>query len=124
MPIYRWRCDNCGREDEGFRSIAERREAPECCGEVMQIVICPAFVNADIAPYVSPTTGRVVSSRSDRRDDLRRSRSRPWEGLDQERKEAERKRQYVDEKLDRKLDDGIRQIYHQLPPRKRRALEE
>jgi len=124
MPIYRWGCRACGREEEGFRIVDERRNAPKCHGETMQIVICPAFVNDDIPPYVSPASGKVISSRSARRDDLRRTNSRPWEGFDQERKEASRQRAYADQKFDRVLDEGARTVYHQLPPRKRRVLEE
>lgn len=123
MPIYRWSCGKCGREEEGFRTVDERRNAPKCHGKTMQIVICPSFVNADIPPYVSPTTGLVIGSRSARRDDLRRSRARPWEGLEAETKEAARKRAYNEEKFDRKLEQGVREVFHQLPPRKRRALE-
>lgn len=123
MPIYRWGCA-CGHEEEGFRTVEKRRDSPVHCGEPMELVICPAFVNADIPPYVSPVTGKVIGSRSDRRDDLRRTQSRPWEGFEAEKREAQRQRAYADEKFDRKLEEGVRQVYQQLPPRKRRALEE
>lgn len=77
----------------------------------------------DIPDYVSPVTGLVVSGRKQRREDLRRTGSRPWEGMEQERKEAERRLQHADERSDRRLEEGLRRQYHQMSPERRRILE-
>lgn len=77
----------------------------------------------DIPDYVSPVTGLLVSGRKQRREDLKRTGSRPYEGFAQEKKEAARRQQYIDQKYDARLDSDIRRAYHQLPPEKRRILE-
>jgi hypothetical protein len=89
----------------------------------MGIVISVAGVQADLPGYQSPTTGRWIEGRAARRDDLKRSNARPWEGLDQERKEAQKRLADRESKSDAKLEKVIRETYHALPPAKRRALE-
>lgn len=76
----------------------------------------------DIPDYVSPVTGLVVSGRKQRREDLRRTGSRPWEGMEQEQKEAARQRQYADERSDRRLEDAAQRAFHQLDPARRRIF--
>lgn len=50
--------------------------------------------------YQSPITGKWIDTPSQRRDDLKRSGSRPWEGMEQEKKEAQRKRAEADKEMD------------------------
>lgn len=124
MPVYEAECGICGRQADYFAIVAERNDhVPSCCGQRMNRIISSAFVQDDIQAYVSPTTGRVISSRTDRRDDMKRSRSRPWEGFDQERKEAVRQRAYKTAKDDAKLTDAAHRAWHQLPPQKRAVLD-
>lgn len=124
MPVYEAECPKCEKRRDYFAPIAARnRCVPHCCGKRMKRVICAAFVSDDIPAYLSPTTGRVIGSRSARRDDLKRSRARPWEGLEQERKEADRQRAYADEKCDSKLTETAHRVWHELPPSKRAVLD-
>lgn len=81
------------------------------------------FVQPDTPDYVSPVSGLVVSGRRQRRNDLARSGSRPWEGMQAERKEAERRKAYAEQRADANLDRAVRESYYQLPPEKRRILE-
>lgn len=81
------------------------------------------FVLPDTPDYVSPVTGQLVSGRRQRRDDLARTASRPWEGMEQERKHAEKVRAEHHAKSEAKLEQHVRQAYHQLSPEKRRHLE-
>lgn len=76
----------------------------------------------DLPGYQSPTTGLWVEGRAQRREDLKRSGCRPWEGLEQEKKEAAQKRQYVEQHLENKLHENVMRSYHELPPEKRRIL--
>lgn len=46
------------------------------------------FIQPDIAPYESPVTGNIIDGRRARREDLKRNRCRPYEGREQELKEA------------------------------------
>jgi hypothetical protein len=89
----------------------------------MGIVISVAGVQPDLPGYQSPTTGRWIEGRAARRDDLKRSGARPWEGFDQEKKEAQKRLAEREAKSDAKLEKVIRESFHQLPPAKRRALE-
>lgn len=123
MPTYEWSCATCGRREDGFRTVAERHDSPTCHGQRMGIVISVAGVQADLPGYQSPTTGRWIEGRAARREDLKRSGARPWEGLDQEKKEAQKRLAERESKSDAKLEKVIRETYHALPPAKRRALE-
>jgi hypothetical protein len=53
---------------------------------------------------------------------MRRTQSRPWEGLEQEKREAERQRQYAEERSDRKLEEHARRALAQMPPDRRRIF--
>lgn len=81
------------------------------------------YVIPDTPDYVSPVSGIVVSGRRQRRDDLRRSNCREWEGLAAEKAEASRRVAYQEQKFDRGLEVAARRAYHELPPAKRRILE-
>jgi hypothetical protein len=81
------------------------------------------YVMGDLPDYESPVDGRIVHGRKGRREDLKRTGSRPWEGMDTEAKEAARARAYDEAKADARLDAAARRAYHQLPPDMRRRLE-
>ena len=97
MPVYATFCNECQREASIFRKIAERDEnLPICCGTAVHRIIKPISVVADIQPYQSPTDGKWVDSRKQRKEDLLRSNAIPWEpGLDQD---IARKAQYNKDK--------------------------
>jgi hypothetical protein len=126
MPVYSAACVKCGREEDYFAPVNERNDlVPKCCGKTMSRTIggTIGFVQQEMDRYISPTTGRVIGNRRERLDDLKRSRARPWEGFEQETKEAARQRGYADQKDDAKLEDATRRAFHQLSPEKRRILE-
>lgn len=123
MPIYRWVCPECGREDEDFRQVAARHDSPVCHGRAMAIVICAPAVQCDLPGYQSPTTGRWIEGRAARRDDLARSNARPYEGFEAEKREAQRRAADAESRADRKLDAAVRESYHSLTPAQRRVLE-
>ena len=81
------------------------------------------LVIPDLPGYQSPVTGLWVEGRKARREDLKRTGSRPWEGLAAEKAEAARQRAYAEKQADRKLEEAVRRAYHQLSPNKRRILE-
>lgn len=80
------------------------------------------FVIGDLPDYESPIDGRIVHGRAGRREDLRRSGSRPYEGREAEMREAARQRAYAEAAQDRKLDAAVRTAWGQLSPEKRAAL--
>lgn len=90
---------------------------------ISPVVGCVKFPAAGGHEYVSPTTGRVIGTEKARRDDLARSGCRPYEGREQEAKEAAKVRAHEEKKSDTKLHESVSKAYHQLPPDKRRVLE-
>jgi len=124
MPVYECECAKCGKRADYFRQIAERRDTPKCkCGGRTHLIIGGSYVQDDIQPYVSETTGRVIGSRAKRRDDLARSFCRPWEGLAAEKAEAQRRLAYAEQRSDQRLEERAREAFHQMPPERRRILE-
>lgn len=121
--LYLYECAKCGRREEDFRPVEQRHDGPRCCRRPMFIVICPAQVQVDFPAYVSPASGRRITTRAERRADLKATNSRPWEGLEVEKKEAARRKAEAEAKLDRKVEETARTLYHQLPPSQRKALE-
>ncbi|HZT03697.1 MAG TPA: FmdB family zinc ribbon protein [Steroidobacteraceae bacterium] len=130
MPIYDYECEACGVWGDAFRAMDERHNAPACpdCKARMKLRIsaCAGVVKFPAAgghEYVSTTTGKYITTERARRDDLKRSGCRQYEGFEQEKKEADRKRAYEEQESDAKLEEAARRAYYQLSPSKRRVLD-
>lgn len=124
VPIYEAECPKCQRTEDYFSSVDDRAKTPVCaCGTVMARIISRPAVMADLPGYQSPTTGQWIEGRAARREDLKRSNARPWEGFAAEKAEAQKRLAEREAKSDAKLEKVIRESYHQLSPAKRRALE-
>ena len=124
MPIYQSVCLKCGSEHEYIRTVSNCMDTPTCCGSATdkRILSAPMGI-VDIPAYVSPVSGRWVNSRAQRKEDLKRADCRPWEGLEQEKKEAARRQAYIEEKQDKVLTAAIEQTFYQMPAEKRKVLE-
>lgn len=75
MPQYVYRCPQCETRFEAVLPVSLRHSV-SCgqCGVKGEIVIMPAAVRTDISePFISPGTGKVISSRAQLAEDLRRS---------------------------------------------------
>jgi hypothetical protein len=81
------------------------------------------FIIPDIEPYDSPIDGRIINSRHQRREDFKRHNCRPYEGREQEEKEAARQRAYGDKKADAIFTDAIERTMADMPRHLREALE-
>jgi len=72
MPIYRYRCGECGIESDEFRKIANRGDGPECPKShgKMEQRIMPTAISPDIQPYrsvvIDKETGKFVNIESRR----------------------------------------------------------
>jgi hypothetical protein len=80
------------------------------------------FIIGEIPAYQSPIDGRVIESRTQRREDMKRNQCRPWEGKQQELNEAQRHRGYAEQHLDRTLHEATARSFYEMPPSKRRIL--
>jgi len=77
MPVYDYRCPQCGSE---YRNVArlydDRAEGPFCCGEPTGLVWLDSprfFGSAQFDPFRSPVDGRLITSERAFREDLRRN---------------------------------------------------
>jgi hypothetical protein len=124
MPIYEAMCDGCGKSEDYYQAVETRHITPWCCGKSMRKVILSAsMVQGDLPSYTSPIDGKWIDGRKQRAEDLKRNGCRPWEGLDQEKKEAAKQVKYADEKLDASLTKTAAETFHQLPLSKRNILK-
>ena len=72
MPLYDFRCNVCATTLPIFRKIEQRDiEAYHCCQAMTRVIAAPA-IRPEIAPYISPASGKLINSRVQRTDDLRR----------------------------------------------------
>jgi len=131
MPTYNCQCPKCNEEAEVFLSFKQQEDPksfPLCftCKTQMQQILYPTrgFVDFPAAGggYISHGTGEYIDTTKKRKEDLRKSKSRPWEGLESEKREAARQNAYREQKEDAKLDDTVRKAYYQLSPEQRKTL--
>lgn len=71
-------------------------------------------------PYESPTTGRWITSKAQRREDMKSSGCVDYEPS--MKQEMERKRIAEDAELDRKIDSHIEETIYNMPARNRERL--
>jgi hypothetical protein len=71
MPIYACACAQCGNEQDVYRTVAQYKDLPECCGEMMRRRVTAPYVMTDMQPYKSMITGEMISSRSQHRAHLK-----------------------------------------------------
>lgn len=124
MPMYEAKCAKCAKVETYVRTVANYLDTPECCGAKMDKVILHAPMGiVDIPAYVSPVSGQVINSRSSRHEDLKRAGCRPWEGIEQERKESDRQKAYVEQAEDKKIESAAIEAWKSLGTEKQRQLE-
>jgi len=95
MPAYTVFCPNCHHKDVIYARVADRDDPRQCNGckwEFVYRIIEAPFVRGEIEPYFSDSTGRMVNSRAQRREDLKAARAYEWEpGIE---RDVARKKQY------------------------------
>lgn len=125
MPLYDAKCTKCGKSHEYFKAIALSHETPICCGERTEKQLSAPSLSMDIANwdgYISPVSGKFISSKAQRRADMKATGSRDWEGIESERKQVARNKEYEEKAFDAKLDKTVRTAYAQLPQEKKSQL--
>ena len=121
MTMLVYKCEICekigGDEERPFHT-------PICCGQekvAIEVAGGTASVNV-MQSYQSPVTGKWIDTPRQRRQDLSANGSRPWEGMESEKKESARKNAYEEATQDKKLDEVVRTAYAQLPTEKKAQL--
>jgi hypothetical protein len=80
------------------------------------------FVWDDLPAYESPIDGKPVEGRRQRRNDLARSGSRPYEGREQEAKEAAKVQAAREGKLDQLADRMAHRMWAEAPESTRKLF--
>lgn len=131
MPIYERECRECGAQSEYVSTVANCQSPPDCpCGSPTDKVILSApmgyvhFPAAGGQGYISHTSGKYIDTKRARDDDLKRTGCRPWEGMEQETKQKRKDMAHEEKKEDAKLEDHVRQAYADLPPDKKKVLND
>lgn len=126
MPIYEALCLTCGKYHEYICHSSKCYDTPICCGVATdKRILTPPLTTFDIAPwdaYVSPATGKMVTSKAERREDMKASGCRDWEGMESEKRMAARAKQYDEEKVDKKLDASVRTALANLSPKQKATV--
>lgn len=123
MPIYESICTKCGTRHEYVSTISRCSDTPKCCGKKTEKRIFTAPIGQfDIQPwesYISPASGKLITSKTERREDMRATGCRQWEGMKDEKAHASRLKQEEEKKEDEKLDKEVRKAWANLDPAKK-----
>lgn len=121
MPIYAHVCDN-GHAFDLLLRFSELDELQACvCGRPATRVICAPriFVAPDIC-YDSPVTGKPITSKQARIEDLARTESVEYDpGMKQD---YQRRVQESERQLDKSVDEHVDRAIAQMPARKLERL--
>jgi len=105
--------------------VKDYNEPQTCeCGSLATRKTVPTMISPDIAPwdaYLSPSTGKLITSYKDRRKDMKESGCVDYEpGFKEsvERNQAEKER-----KIEKKIDATVDSLYEKLPSKKKEQLE-
>ena len=122
--IYESRCKICNKNFEYIKPASQYLDSPFCCGErTEKVILSSPMWRVDNIHYTSPIDGRPITTKQARVEDLRRSGSRPWEGMEQEKKVAKERKAYEEKVEDKKLETAAVQAWQSLKPEQRRVLE-
>jgi hypothetical protein len=95
--------------------------------KLVEIVEAPArrvvpHVSGDLPAYQSPASGKWVDGRRARREDLKRTGCRPWEGLGSEKRAADAYWADIAKKSDSKLEEAAHRAWAEAPSEVRNVL--
>ena len=78
----------------------------------------------DLPDYVSPVTGKLISGRKQREEDLKRSGCRPYEGRQSEEREAAQQRAYDAARHSGMIERAAAEVLSHMSSDKRKILEQ
>jgi putative FmdB family regulatory protein len=120
VPIYAYLCP-CGTEFDRFLKLADSDQPQYCeCGRESPKFIKPVSIHVDAPAYQSPASGKWITSRTERREDLRATNCVEWEpGM---KEEHQKRLAAEDAALDRKVEDHVEKEILSMPAAKRERL--
>lgn len=123
MPLYVFECENGHRFDE-FLKLEEYDKPMTCeCGKSAKRQIVPTMLNMDMPNwerYVSPTTGKLITSYKQRKDDMKASGCVDYEPSI--KKTSEKKRKQQADELDKKIEETVERQIESLTGDQRESL--
>lgn len=120
MPLYDFNCDN-GHRFERMVPLKEFEVTQICsCGADSSRAISSPMFRVDQTGYNCPITDEWIGSRHQHEENLKVHGCRVLETGEKDLNEARRKA--ADDELDKKLDDGVEQIFEAMPSDKKEQL--
>lgn len=114
MPIFDYLCQ-CGKREERFLKPSNVSAPQYCdCGKLLekQLTACNVYV---MPSYQSPITGKWIDSPTQRKRDLQENNCRPWEGMEDEKKEAKKRESNFNDMLDKSAEKAANEAFSSLP---------
>lgn len=77
MPLYSYKCEKCGTEQDAIRKIADLEDSPLCCGQKTKQVIVAPMINSNFLGstknpgYESPMSGKYITTKKQRNDEMK-----------------------------------------------------
>lgn len=124
MPTYEYLCEE-GHRFERFLKLRDYKTPQVCdCGRDSRKIISIPMLNCDIKPwesYISPSTGRNITSYKERRQDMADSGCIDYEPLSSH---TTKHMETEDRKLEKAMDETVEKTISEMPVRKREKLDQ
>jgi putative FmdB family regulatory protein len=120
MPLYSYKCQN-GHKFDRFLKLADydKSQTCECGADSIKQLSAPMF-QVDFPAYQSPTSGKWITSRTQRNEDLKQSGCVEYEPS--MKQEMERKHAAEDAALDKAVDEHVEKTIYEMPVQQRERL--
>jgi putative FmdB family regulatory protein len=120
MPIYEFLCDS-GHKFDRFLKLKDYDQPQTCeCGRPADKQLSAPMVHVDFPAYVSPASGKYITSRAERRADMKATGCVDYEPS----LKAEQEKRYAaeDAALDKKVEEHVEREIINMPVEKREKL--
>lgn len=119
-PVYEHLCAN-GHKFDRYLKLSELDADQVCeCGSAAKRLISAPFVQVDFPAYQSPTSGKWIQSRTQRREDLKASNCVEYEPS--MKQEMEKRHAAEDAALDKKVDEHVEKEIYSMDSKTRDKL--
>ena len=122
MPIYVHKCNN-GHQFDVFKKLKDYNEPDTCkCGAPSRRIITATMIAPDMQDrYISPVSGKVISSYKQRREDMERHGCVDYEPSLKEHTTKHMEREEA--ALEKRMDNTVEKLIHEMPADKKASLE-
>lgn len=114
MPLYDYRCTECGHVEEYVVRMADLETVAFFhCATQMERLISAPHVAADYAPYECPVTGRQIEGRRQHEENLKRTGCRllePGESAQYIKDLPKKREQDLERSVNQAVDAAARQM--------------